>query len=90
MRLYVLDTDILTLFQRQHPVVLQNTEAHAHDQLAITVITVEEQLTGWYRVVRRAKRLEKLAAAYDRLTNAVSFLSAMAIPVVSTTRHRAL
>jgi tRNA(fMet)-specific endonuclease VapC len=93
MRLYVLDTDILTLFQRQHPVVLQNIEAHAHDQLAITVITVEEQLTGWYRVVRRAKRVEKLAEAYDRLTNAVSFLSSMTVlsfPPPAIERYEAL
>ena len=49
------------------------------DQLAVSVITVEEQLTGWYTKLRRAKKRDQLARAYDRLANAVSFLSGLQI-----------
>jgi tRNA(fMet)-specific endonuclease VapC len=46
MTLYVLDTDILTLYQHGHPRVVQHVLAHPLVHLAITVISVEEELRG--------------------------------------------
>jgi hypothetical protein len=37
MSLYVLDTDILTLYQCQHPVVLRHLFGHLQNDLAVTV-----------------------------------------------------
>jgi tRNA(fMet)-specific endonuclease VapC len=48
MGLYVLDTDVLTLHRTGHPKVKQQVLSHSQDDLAITVISVEEQLIGWY------------------------------------------
>ena len=48
MNLFVLDTDILSLYQDGHPAVVNNLHAHALSELAVTVISVEEHLTGWY------------------------------------------
>jgi predicted nucleic acid-binding protein len=45
---YILDTDTLSLLQRGHPKVLQQCRARPHADLAIMVISVEEQLTGRY------------------------------------------
>jgi hypothetical protein len=45
------------LNKRGHPVVLQNAVAHLSAGLAITVITIEEQLSGWYTLLRQAKCL---------------------------------
>ena len=53
MSLYVLDTDVLTLFVNGNPAVIRNVVDHSADALAITVISVEEQLRGWYTVLRR-------------------------------------
>jgi tRNA(fMet)-specific endonuclease VapC len=75
MTQYVLDTDILSLYQSGHPAVVQQVHGHAADQLAVSVISVEEQLTGWYTKLRRAKKRDHLARAYQRLASAVSFLS---------------
>jgi tRNA(fMet)-specific endonuclease VapC len=47
MSLYVLDTDILTLYRQAHPLVRQRVAAQPPDDLAITVISVEEMLSGW-------------------------------------------
>jgi tRNA(fMet)-specific endonuclease VapC len=81
MSLYVLDTDVLTLLQDGDPAVIRNVVIHAADPLAITVISVDEQLTGWYAQVRRAKRRDLLAAAYQRLaTNAESLAGVMILP----------
>ncbi|MGH7223651.1 MAG: type II toxin-antitoxin system VapC family toxin, partial [Gemmataceae bacterium] len=51
MSLYLLDTDHVSLYQMGHPRVLQQILGHIQDQLAITVISVEEQLSGWQRAL---------------------------------------
>ncbi len=79
MSLYVLDTDTLTLLQRKHPVVTQRRKATPPAELAITIITVEEQLTGWYARLRQAKRPDEIARAYLRLTETVTFLGPLHI-----------
>jgi tRNA(fMet)-specific endonuclease VapC len=79
MSLYILDTDTLTLFEEGHPGVLQRVAAHAPGELAITVLSVEEQLSGWYTRVRQAKSPDRLALAYARLARTVRFLSRIQI-----------
>ena len=75
MSLFVLDTDTLVLFQQGHEAVCRRVLSHPMEELAISVITVEEQLSGWYTLLRRAKSTEQLARAYQRLADAVEVLS---------------
>jgi tRNA(fMet)-specific endonuclease VapC len=75
MSLFVLDTDILTLHHRGHPAVRQNVGSHPAAELAIAVISVEEQLSGWYTVLRRASQPPELARAYRRLAETVAHLA---------------
>ena len=49
------------------------------DQLAVTILTVEEQLSGWYTLLHSAKGREQLARVYQRLTDNVQFLSRLQI-----------
>lgn len=79
MSLYVLDTDTVQLFQNEHPLVIARVRAVAPGDLAISVVTVEEQLSGWYAQLRQAKRPERLAWAYRRLAATVRFLSQIQI-----------
>ena len=69
--IHVLDTDILVLFQEGHPAVSQRILGCRIEELATTVINVEEQLSGWYTLVRRAKGPQQLAHAYQRLAGSV-------------------
>src|SRR2546423_1051901 len=69
MSLFVLDTDILTLFQEDHAVVRQHIDATGPRDLAITVLSVEEQLSGWYTFIRKAKQIDKLALGYQSLAD---------------------
>ena len=88
MSLHILDTDMLTLFQEGHPAVCQHVQAHPPNELAITVLSVEEQLSGWYTELRRAKRMDRLALVYRRLAETVTFLAQLHIrtfPVSSIT-----
>ncbi len=74
MSLYVLDTDTLTLAERGHPDVSRRIQSMAPPQLAITVISIEEQLTGWYTLLRKTKDPVKLARVYQRLAENVAYL----------------
>ena len=74
MSLYILDTDTLTLFNRNHTQVCQQIVAHSTDDIVTTVITVEEQLSGWYTFLRKAKQPARIAQAYRELAATVNFL----------------
>ena len=67
MSLYVLDTDHLSLYRYGHLEVSAHIEATPADQLAVTIITIEEQLRAWYTQVRRARGRDRLARAYQGL-----------------------
>jgi tRNA(fMet)-specific endonuclease VapC len=67
MSLYVLDTDHLSLYRYGYPEVSAQIESTPVDQLAVTLITIEEQLRAWYTQVRRARDPDGLARAYQGL-----------------------
>jgi tRNA(fMet)-specific endonuclease VapC len=93
MTVYVLDTDILSLWQHGHASVSQHVSAHTFDELAITVITVQEQLDGWHFRLARAKDRKQLADQYQRLADTVRFLSQvqiLAFPEVAIERYEEL
>jgi len=54
-RLYILDTDILSLWL-ENPEQIDDYMQHIPpEQLATTIVTVYEQLHGWFSEFRRAK-----------------------------------
>ena len=76
---YILDTDTLSLLQQGHPKVLQQCSARPPADLAITVTSVEEQLSGWYTAILKTLRPYELARAYQRLVNTVRSLAPLTI-----------
>jgi tRNA(fMet)-specific endonuclease VapC len=76
---FILDTDVLTLIQEGHPEIGGRFLEQPPDSVAITVLSVEEQLSGWYTQVRKAKRRERLAWAYRRLTENIRFLARLQV-----------
>jgi tRNA(fMet)-specific endonuclease VapC len=71
MSLFLLDTDILSLYFRGDPIVVRSVDARPASELAISAMTVDEQLTGWYTLTRQARRPEEIARAYGQLGAAV-------------------
>lgn len=67
----VLDTDVLTLLQRGAGPAFENLTARlkaaSPQPVYTTVISLEEQLRGWLRVIARAKTLDAQIEAYVRL-----------------------
>ena len=74
MSLFVLDTDTLSLYRRGQPLVVQKMLQQSLNTLATTAITVEEQLTGWYTLLRKQKNREQPARACRNLIDTVSGL----------------
>ena len=75
MKLIVLDTDVLTLYQLGDPLVVRRAAALSPTELAVTIITIEEELTGWYTRLRRVRKRDQLAQVYQRLTDSIRFLA---------------
>ena len=75
MSLYLFDTDHLSLYQTGHARVLQNLMRHVQDQLALAVISVEEQLSGWQTALRRARDDVRRAEVYRRMALAIEELA---------------
>jgi tRNA(fMet)-specific endonuclease VapC len=75
MNLYVLDTDTLSLYQHGLPCLVSKVDAHPPHELTITVVTVEEQLTGWYSLLRKVRGPDEEVRAYERLAEAIPQLA---------------
>ena len=78
--IYLLDTDHVSLSQRGHPLVSARIQAAGSSQVAISVITVEEQLRGWLAVVRNATTPQARVTAYERLRMAVEYFVDWSLP----------
>jgi tRNA(fMet)-specific endonuclease VapC len=83
MSLYVLDTDVLTLLQHRQPAVCQQVSQHQQDIVAVSVISVQEMLTGWYALLNRVRQRDRLAIAYQSLADTTAFLGGL--PILSFT-----
>jgi tRNA(fMet)-specific endonuclease VapC len=74
MSLYVLDTDVLTLYRYGHSLVVNRVDTQAANAVAIMVLSVEEQVRGWYASLRQSKHQTQMAFAYNKLAETVRFL----------------
>jgi tRNA(fMet)-specific endonuclease VapC len=77
--MFVLDTDHISLFQRNHPQVSAHVLATPPLELATTVITVEEQLRGRLERVRRARNDAEVIRAYQNLLATVLYFRTIQI-----------
>ena len=77
MSIYILDTDHVSLFQQNHPLIRQKINAISVDDIAVTVITVQEQMRGWLNVINRYGNTEQLIWAYAGLSEAVKFFNSI-------------
>jgi len=65
--MFILDTDHISLFQRNNKNVVARVSETPPDRLATTVITLEEQIRGRLEMVRKAKSDEEIVRAYKNL-----------------------
>jgi tRNA(fMet)-specific endonuclease VapC len=55
MAVFLLDTDMLSLHQRNQSQVIAAVDSHVMDQLCVSTVTLEEQIGGWSALARSAK-----------------------------------
>ncbi|MEH2162853.1 MAG: type II toxin-antitoxin system VapC family toxin [Nostoc sp.] len=63
----ILDTGHVSLLQRGHPVVFSRVTTVNPSEIAVTVITIIEQMYGRLDVIKRAKSKQELVKAYALL-----------------------
>lgn len=72
-RLRILDTDILTLWQEKPEQFEYYLRRYPSEQLATTVVTVYEQLRGWFSAFKDAKDSDSIARISAKLLRALHF-----------------
>ncbi|WP_225896279.1 PIN domain-containing protein [Amazonocrinis nigriterrae] len=77
-KLYILDTDHVSLFQQGNPTVIQRISQKKPENLAVTVITLEEKIKGWLKSIKDcnsnlSKYNTKLVWAYKGLADEIEF-----------------
>jgi tRNA(fMet)-specific endonuclease VapC len=73
---FVLDTDHVSLLQRGDRWVAARVVAVAPEDLAVTTVSVEEQVQGRLAVLRRARQSAEIVRAYQRLDETIQFFCA--------------
>jgi len=84
---------MLSLLRTGNSTVRSRVALTAPQELAITVITVEEQLNGWYIQLRQPQSDAQLAAVYTRIvetTVALARLRVLTFDVPAIARYRGL
>jgi len=79
MNLFILDTDHVTLFQRHHPRVVARIGGTPPDQLAVTIISVEEQLRGRLAQIKKAKSSPAIIKAFVEFREAIQYFNRVPI-----------
>ena len=71
--LYILDTDHLTLLQRNHLAVIARFTALPPEDIAATVVSAAEQVRGRLAQIHRAKTAPEVVKAFTRFQEALTF-----------------
>ncbi len=90
MSIWILDTDHLSLLQRGNLQIVQRIAAVRPQEIAVTVVTMEEQLQGRLSEIRKASQLsntDKLISAYAYLQETVDDFKGLNVLRFDQTAH---
>ncbi|MFT3879391.1 MAG: type II toxin-antitoxin system VapC family toxin [Gemmatales bacterium] len=80
MPLFILDSDVLSDYQRQRPEVVQKVNSYPAGQLGVTIVSVIERLSGWYDEIKtKGLTLQDQADLYLGLADSVKLFSCFEI-----------
>jgi len=77
--LWILDTDTLTLFQNRNLRIVQRLKQINFEQVAVTTVTVEEQMRGWLDAIRQSSEPQRLVWGYLGLRRGIEFFNTIRI-----------
>jgi tRNA(fMet)-specific endonuclease VapC len=70
---YILDTDHVSVWLENHPLVRQHVAQHEAD-LAITIVTVQEIFNGWVGRLNEPSQVNQQVKLYGKLSRVVMLL----------------
>ena len=76
--IWILDTDHISLFLAGNESVITQMGKHTND-VAITIITVQELFNGWNGKINDPKQINRLSFLYTKLWTTTNFFKAIAI-----------
>jgi tRNA(fMet)-specific endonuclease VapC len=88
--MYVLDTDHVSLYQQGNVQIGERLKTLAPKQLAVTVVSYEEQVAGRLAVARRAQTVEARVEAYRWLQFTLDFYCRVPVLQFNQTAGRIL
>ena len=77
--LYILDTDHITLLQRNHPATIAKISATPPEHIATTIISAMEQIRGRLAQINRTKTASQVVAAFARFQEALDFYRTVSV-----------
>ena len=81
MSRYIIDTDCFSLWQQNHPTMVQRVGMNA-ENIAVSIVTVEEVIRGRFNVIKKASepsQNDKIVLAYGRLWDTLEDLKVLNI-----------
>lgn len=79
MTLYILDADHISLYQKSHPQVVSRVRVTDAQEIAVPIISAEEQLRGWFDAIRQATSGERLQWAYLGLRQGIEYFNTIRV-----------
>lgn len=80
--MYILDTDHLTILERGGIIAVKLRAKLANispEEIAVTIITYEEQTRGWLGYLSKSRTLEEQVIAYSKLKKHINIFSKMRV-----------
>ena len=71
--LYILDTDHITLLQRNHPTVVSRLLSQPPEVIAVTVVSAMEQIRGRLAQIHHARTAPQVVNAFAHFQEALHF-----------------
>lgn len=72
---YILDTDIVEASFNNHPHVLAHLALHSPNDIFVTIVTFQEQCSGWLAQLTRQQTPERYVWSYSGLRRTLDYFS---------------
>ena len=79
MNCFILDTDHITLHHEGNMAIRNRLANVSLEQVAVTIISFEEQIRGWLAQIRRARDATRTIWAYRRLHETLDYFALMRV-----------
>ncbi len=88
MTLWILDTDHISLYQRGNLTIINRVSSANSNNLAVTVISLEEQMYGRLSEIKRATSAPTLITSYSRLEITLDYYKSVQVLPFDQNAHK--